>query len=188
MLDGPILPKASRNWKLVVMAGSAGFAAGIAVFLLFGSDWVVAALNEAPAPAPAVVMGLPFALGAAALAGLFVDGGRGVQARLLRAALNNMTQGLCMFDGSACLVLCNERYIEMYHLRPEHARAGTPLRDLLAHRLAAGNFSGDPDRYVAECLRQVAEGRTETKTVELKDGRVISVVSRPMRTGGWVAT
>ncbi len=169
------------------MAGSAGFAAGIAVFLLFGSDWVVAALTEAPAPAAAVVTGLPFALGAAALAGLFVNGG-GVQARLLRAALNNMTQGLCMFDGSACLVLCNERYIEMYHLRPEHARAGTPLRDLLAHRLAAGNFSGDPDRYVAECLRQVAEGRTETKTVELKDGRVISVVSRPMRTGGWVAT
>ena len=170
------------------MAGSAGFAVGIAVFLLFGSDWVVAALTEAPAPAAAVVTGLPFGLGAAALAGLFVNGDRGVQARLLRAALNNMTQGLCMFDCSACLVLCNKRYIEMYHLRPEHARAGTPLRDLLAHRLAAGNFSGDPDRYVAECLRQVAEGRTETKTVELKDGRVISVVSRPMRTGGWVAT
>ena len=93
-----------------------------------------------------------------------------------------------MFDGAARLVLCNDRYIEMYHLRPEHARAGTPLHDLLMHRLAAGNFAGDVDRYVADCLKQVAEGRTETKTTELKDGRIIAVVSRPMRGGGWVAT
>ena len=94
-----------------------------------------------------------------------------------------------MFDGAARLVLCNDRYIEMYKLRAEHARAGTPLHDLLMHRLSAGNFSGDVDRYVADCLdKQVAEGRTETKTAELKDGRVIAVVSRPMHGGGWVAT
>jgi methyl-accepting chemotaxis protein len=93
-----------------------------------------------------------------------------------------------MFDSSARLVLCNERYIEMYHLRPEHAHAGTPLRDLLLHRLAADNFSGDPDDYVADCLKQLAEGRIESKTAELNDGRIIAVVSRPMPTGGWVAT
>jgi methyl-accepting chemotaxis protein len=106
---------------------------------------------------------------------------------LLRAALNNMTQGLCMFDGAARLVLCNGRYLEMYGLQPEHSRAGTPLHDLLAHRITAGTFSGDPDRYVAECLKQVAENRTATKTNEVK-GRVIMLVSRPMAGGGWVAT
>jgi methyl-accepting chemotaxis protein len=106
---------------------------------------------------------------------------------LLRAALNNMTQGLCMFDGTARLVLCNDRYLEMYALRPELCRAGTPLRELLECRIAAGTFSGDPDRYVADCLRQVAEGRTETKTNHF-NGRVIMLVSRPMPSGGWVAT
>ena len=55
------------------------------------------------------------------------------------------------------------------------------------HRLAAGNFNGDPDRYVAETVREAA-GRTETKTIALKDGRVIALVSRPMRGGGWLAT
>ena len=188
MLGGPILAKASRNWRLVALTGVAGFAVGIAAFFLCGPGWVVAALTEAPAPVAAIVMGAPFGLGAAALAGLFTNSRRREQARLFRAALNNMTQGLCMFDRAARLLLCNERYIEMYHLRPEHARRGTPLRDLLLHRLAAGNFSGDVDRYVANCLNQVAEGRTETKTNELKDGRVIAVVSRPMRNGGWVAT
>ena len=33
-----------------------------------------------------------------------------------------------MFDGAARLVLCNDRYLEMYALRPELSRAGTPLR------------------------------------------------------------
>jgi methyl-accepting chemotaxis protein len=188
MLGSRILAKASRNWKLIVMTGAAGFAVGLMVYFFSGPDWIIAALTQPPAPVAGIVMAAPFGLGAAALAGFFVSGRRRGQARLLRAALNNMTQGLCMFDGAARLVLCNERYIEMYHLRPEHARAGTPLRELLLHRLSAGNFSGDVDHYVADCLKRVVEGRTETKTNELKDGRIIAVVSRPMRGGGWVAT
>jgi methyl-accepting chemotaxis protein/PAS domain-containing protein len=184
MLSGPLLVKASRNWQVVVLAGVVGFIVGAAVDFVFGDGW----LDDAQAAAPVFVVGVPFGLGAAAIAGLFANSRRRVQARLLRSALNNMSQGLCMFDSSARLVLCNERYIEMYHLRPEHAHAGTPLRDLLLHRLAADNFSGDPDDYVAECLKHLAEGRTESKTAQLKDGRIIAVVSRPMPTGGWVAT
>ncbi|HET8918238.1 MAG TPA: PAS-domain containing protein [Xanthobacteraceae bacterium] len=169
------------------MAGIGGCALGIAVFALCGTSWIVAALGT-PTPVAALVVGLPFGLGAAAVAGLFVNSRRRKQTRLFRAALNNMTQGLCMFDSAARLVLCNQVYIDMYHLRPEHARPGTPLRDLLMHRLAAGNFNGDPDRYVVDILREAAENRTESKTIELKDGRVIALVSRPMRGGGWVAT
>ena len=184
----PNLPKLSRNWPLIVIAGVAGCALGTAVFAVCGTGWIVAALTGAPTPVAALLVGLPFGLGAAAIAGLFVNNRRRTQTRLFRAALNNMTQGLCMFDAAARLVLCNQIYINMYGLRPEHARPGTPLRDLLMHRLAAGNFSADPDRYVADILREAVEGRTETKTIELADGRVIALVSRPMRGGGWLAT
>jgi methyl-accepting chemotaxis protein len=188
MLATPNLPKLSRNWPLVAIAGGAGFAVGIALFALCGTSWIVAVLTGAATPVGALVVGLPFGLGAAAIAGLFVNSRRRKQTRLFRAALNNMTQGLCMFDSAARLVLCNRVYIDMYHLRPEHARPGTPLRDLLMHRLVAGNFHGDPDRYVGDILREATENRTETKTLELKDGRVIALVSRPMRGGGWLAT
>jgi methyl-accepting chemotaxis protein len=184
----PNLPKLSRNWPLVVMAGVAGCALGIAVFALYGTSWIVAVLTRASTPAAALVVALPFGCGAAAIAGLLINNRRRKQTRLFRAALNNMTQGLCMFDSAARLVLCNQVYIDMYRLRPEHARPGTPLRDLLMHRLEAGNFHGDPDRYVADCLRQAGENHTETKTIELDDGRVIALVSRPMRSGGWLAT
>jgi methyl-accepting chemotaxis protein len=188
MLAAPNLPKLSRNWPLVVIAGAAGLALGIAIFALYGTSWMVAALTETSAPVAGLVVGAPFGLGAAAIAGLFVNNRRRKQTRLFRAALNNMTQGLCMFDSAARLVLCNQVYIDMYDLRPEHARPGTPLRDLLMHRRAADNFSGDPDKYVADCVRQAAQNKTETKTIELKDGRVIALVNRPMRDGGWLAT
>src|ERR1700722_6816234 len=181
MVVAQTLSKASRSWPLVVLAGAIGFAAGFLAFLSFGAGWIVRLLAEDSAAVAGTVMALPFALGGAAIAGLFATNRRRAQSRLLRAALNNMTQGLCMFDGTARLGLCNDRYLEMYGFRPqpELARAGTPLRHLLECRTAAGTFSGDPDRYVADCLRQVAEGRTETKTNHF-NGRVIMLVSRPM--------
>ncbi len=184
----PNLPKLSRNWPFIVIAGTAGCALGLTVFAVCGTSWLVTVLTETATPWAALLLSLPFGFGAAAIAGLFVNNRRRRQTRLFRAALNNMTQGLCMFDAAARLVLCNQVYIDMYGLRPEHARPGTPLRDLLMHRLAAGNFVGNPDRYVAEILGEAAEGRTETKTIELTDGRVIALVSRPMRDGGWLAT
>jgi PAS domain-containing protein len=157
MRGAPNLLKLSRNWPLVVLAGVAGVALGIAIFAVWGTSWIVAVLTEASAPLAALLVGVPFGFGAAAAAGLFVNLRRRNQTRLFRAALNNMTQGLCMFDSAARLVLCNQVYIEMYRLQPQHGRPGTPLRDLLMHRLVAGNFNGDSERYVAECLRDAAE-------------------------------
>ncbi|MGB6935185.1 MAG: methyl-accepting chemotaxis protein [Xanthobacteraceae bacterium] len=107
---------------------------------------------------------------------------------MLRTAINHMTQGLCMFDALGRLLLCNERYIEMYGLGPNDAKAGTPPRQLLMQRTASGTFTGDPDAYVAQAMRLVAEGQTESKIVELGDGRMISLVNCPIRGGGWVAT
>jgi methyl-accepting chemotaxis protein len=63
-----------------------------------------------------------------------------------------------------------------------------PLRELLVLRRQTGTFSDDPDRYVAACLKHVAEGRTEARTIKLEDGRVIALVARPLPNGGWVTT
>jgi methyl-accepting chemotaxis protein len=182
------LSRASRRGGVVALAGAAGFALGVIGFIVFGSHWLLEALIDAPAPLAGTVMGVFVALLASTVTSIVVIARVRAKYRLIRSALNNMTQGLCMFDGAARLILCNERYTEMYHLRPEHAKRGTPLRDLLIERTAAGTFSGDPDAYVAECLKQVADGRTETKTIEIKDGRVITLVGRPIQGGGWLAT
>jgi methyl-accepting chemotaxis protein len=156
--------------------------------MMSGRGWLVHALVQASGPALALAAGAMLACAAMGLASIAVILRVRANYRLIRSALNSMTQGLCMFDSAARLVLCNERYIEMYGLQPEQVRRDTPLRQLLVDRTAAGTFAGDPDAYVAECLKQVAENRTETKTAAIKDGRIVSLVSGPMAGGGWLAT
>jgi len=106
----------------------------------------------------------------------------------LDAALNNMSQGLCMFDASARLVVCNHRYLEMYNLLPEVVKPGCSLYELLVHRIARGSFSGDPGAYVEQILASNIHGGATTTTTEVGDGRVTAVVNSPMADGGWVAT
>src|ERR1035437_9036837 len=64
----------------------------------------------------------------------------------LASALNNMTQGLCMFDGSARIVVLNQRYRDMYKLSPAIVKPGCTLRRLIEHRKETGLFAGDVDR------------------------------------------
>ena len=103
-------------------------------------------------------------------------------------ALNNMSQGLCMFDSAARLIVCNERYLKMYRLSRDAARAGISLCELLERRKEAGTYSGDASKYVAKILAAIAEGRTTRLMAETGDGRSIAIVNQPMDGGGWVAT
>ena len=104
------------------------------------------------------------------------------------AALNNMSQALVMFDATGRLLVCNGRYNEMYGLPAEATQPGSLLRDLLELRRKNGTFLFDPDTHVKDLLRSSVEGQSRSGLVELADGRTISILSRPMSSGGWVAT
>ncbi|OSI69111.1 bifunctional diguanylate cyclase/phosphodiesterase [Bradyrhizobium canariense] len=104
----------------------------------------------------------------------------------LDRAVNNMTQGLLLFDASQQLVICNQRYIEMYGLSAEIVRPGCSFHDIIAHRKATGSFTGDTDQYVARVLRDVHV--RNSMVVETSDGRSIQIVNEPLTDGGWVAT
>jgi len=108
--------------------------------------------------------------------------------QLFETALNNMSQGLCMFDADANLLVCNERYLEMYGLRRDVVVPGVNLRAILLHRKECGNFAGDPEIYVRDLMDAVAKGDVHTQLVQAGDGRTISIVNRAMANGGWVAT
>jgi len=103
-------------------------------------------------------------------------------------ALNNMSQGLVMFDAASKIVVCNSRFIEIYGVSPEVVKPGLPLLDLLKHRKATGSFSGDPSEYYSRLLKQIAKRTLTIQNVESPDGRIIKIVNQPMPNGGWVAT
>ena len=105
----------------------------------------------------------------------------------LDAAVSNMPQGLCMFDKSQRLVVCNNRYAEMYGLLPEQMVPGTTLRSILERRVATGNAPENADAYIEDRIQEVLAGQPYSKENELRDGRFIAVLHQPMSNGGWVA-
>jgi diguanylate cyclase (GGDEF)-like protein/PAS domain S-box-containing protein len=109
---------------------------------------------------------------------------------LLDAALNNMVQGVNMFDAHARLVLFNERYLRMYGLSPDVVKPGCSIRDLVEARIKSGTFFDiDPEQYIADLTGALLRDRNpSTKLLELADGRVVSLTSQPMADGGWVVT
>jgi diguanylate cyclase (GGDEF)-like protein len=104
------------------------------------------------------------------------------------AALNNMSQGICMFDAAQRLIVCNKRYAELYGLSVEQTKPGTTLRTILGHRVARGAAPQDKEKYIVDRINEVTRNESYQTTNELSDGRYISVVHQPMLDGGWVAT
>ena len=74
----------------------------------------------------------------------------------MRVAINNMSQGLCMFDGNERLVVCNQRYMEMYKLSADIVKPGCTLQSLLEYRIRNGSFSRDPITYRRELVAAMA--------------------------------
>jgi diguanylate cyclase (GGDEF)-like protein len=98
-------------------------------------------------------------------------------------ALNNMTHGLCMFDGHGDLILCNQTYAQMYALTPELTRPGTSWASIAEYR----NRSGSGSAFSGSDAESRSQADTLTTSHDLADGRVISISQRPMAGGGWVA-
>ncbi|MEZ5819938.1 MAG: EAL domain-containing protein [Bradyrhizobium sp.] len=105
----------------------------------------------------------------------------------LDTAINNMTQGLLLFDAQGSLVICNRRYIEMFALSPDIVKPGCKLHDLMRHRKERGTFSGDIDSYCAQFLDRHGD-ETRDIVVDVPDGRVIHVIYKRSPDGGWATT
>ncbi len=112
-----------------------------------------------------------------------------IQNQRFDVALNNLTQGVCFFDGAHRLILANRRYAEMYNLPMVAIRPGTTLREIIDHRFAVGAFPDmTRDEYLASRDAIKTSHEPSDTIVELKNGRVISIHRRPMPDGGSVAT
>jgi diguanylate cyclase (GGDEF)-like protein len=109
------------------------------------------------------------------------------QIRRFDVALENMSQGLAMYDGDQRLLVCNKRFGQLYNLPPELVQPGITLRQIVAYRIANGIYAGaSPQEYMSE---RTAPVTVATDSIhELSDGRAIAIARRPMAGGGWVTT
>ena len=108
----------------------------------------------------------------------------------LDTALNNMSQGLIMFDSAERIVVCNDHYIEMYGLSREIVKPGRSFLELLQLPRRGRRICciTTPSKYRADLAAAMALGKVTTSIFETSDGREILVTNSPMTGGGRVAT
>jgi diguanylate cyclase (GGDEF)-like protein len=112
-----------------------------------------------------------------------------LQSFRFETALDNMRQGLCMFDRDKRLIVSNRRYAEMYGIPPDQVKPGMRLGEILRQRLDAGNAPVEGmNVFIDKRLSLAAESEPCTFDVEMSDGRVISIIHQPFGDGCWVAT
>jgi len=147
------------------------------------------ALSLSPEVLAIAVASVAIAILAMSLISAFADRLVDDKGRLLDLALNNMTQGVVMFDRAGRLAVCNDRYLEIYGLARGVVKPGANLLDIVRHRAKTGSLHRDPERYCAELMELAASGKTQSFVVELEDGRSIAVINRAIPGGSyWIGT
>ena len=175
-----------RDWRMIIVAGVLCFAVTLAVMETI--DAYSLSLTSLSIAVAAVVGALCGMCVVESLLAWRVRHSLSDQNKQLDAAINNMIQGLCMFDAQNRLLVWNDRYRTMYNIDPKLIWRGCGIRNLLDARIAAGTFPLDPHRYESQLRVALEQGETFTVNIELKDGRTIAVVNQPIKSGGWVAT
>ena len=108
---------------------------------------------------------------------------------LLSMVLNNMTQGVVLFDAHERVLVVNDRYVEMYGLSPAVVKPGCTLMELIQNRITTGSLNIDPEKYRSEIMTAVRDDAVMNRIVETPDGRAVLVVNRPIQNGKyWIGT
>lgn len=105
----------------------------------------------------------------------------------IQVALDNISQGLALFDSDDRLMLFNRRYRELYRMDGT-MRVGVTRRALMEASIAAGNFT--PEEAATVIRRTLQGGASGLRHVvhRLTDGTVIEVTTTQLPGGGTVAT
>jgi diguanylate cyclase (GGDEF)-like protein len=104
-------------------------------------------------------------------------------------AINNMSQGLCFFDSDHRLIVCNDRFVEIYNIPADRVHPGMKLTEIVDLRIEAGSFPAmTREEYIRWRNDVAVSNEAKDSIVGLQDGRTIKIRHRPMPGGGWVAT
>ena len=111
---------------------------------------------------------------------------------LKTTAMNNMAQGLLMFDRAGQLIISNRRFAELFGLPWEKwdtAAPGMTVPQIMQlTRELTGVTEKDPTQVLADLNNALERGQTTTSILERTDGRTISASYAPISDGGFVLT
>jgi signal transduction histidine kinase len=112
---------------------------------------------------------------------------RCAEARLLQSTLENIGEGLSVFDSRGRLIAWNSRFCELLELPPD-LPVGAPLCDILMLQAARGDFGrDDPSAEVAKRLEWFYRDVPTTKERVTPRGRILQISRRAMPDGAIVS-
>jgi diguanylate cyclase (GGDEF)-like protein len=106
-----------------------------------------------------------------------------------RAALSNMSQGLCMFDSADRLIVANARMAEMLAMPATRFATGMTFENILGKTIGVSNQRQvDIDTLYCTIGHLKAAGVPSDSLCELTDDRTLAVNFVPVAGGGWLVT
>ncbi|WP_417307523.1 putative bifunctional diguanylate cyclase/phosphodiesterase [Devosia sp.] len=106
----------------------------------------------------------------------------------LDATVNNISQGIGMYDAKGCLVLWNKPYQRIYNLPAHLLMPGTNIHDVLNHLFDGGMRAGKNRDDYLRMRREIISRGEYGKYIHEFGGRAILMQHHPMPDGGWVTT
>ncbi|CCE08588.1 conserved hypothetical protein [Bradyrhizobium sp. STM 3843] len=103
-------------------------------------------------------------------------------------ALNNMTQGLVLWDAEARLVMHNQRLLDLLNMSETDLPLGIEFRALVELATQRGLLKLDVDQFCPQVMQNIGGGSTAQTVLETTDGRFYHVIDKPLARGGWVTT
>ncbi len=105
------------------------------------------------------------------------------------AALENMMQGLAMFDGDERLAVFNRRFCDVLCLPPDRVQLGMAYNNVIELSVEAGNYPGRTAEQVCRERRAGMARREEVSHFDIaNEQRAVAVRYQSMQGGGWVVT
>jgi signal transduction histidine kinase len=109
--------------------------------------------------------------------------------KLLEISLENMDQGLLLFDRNCVLELVNRAYLAMFGFSAAQVNPGMTLEDILRLRIARGDYPGqDPEQVVRIRVNGARAGTVYQDMHRTADGKILSVHRKPLPNGGFAIT
>jgi PAS domain-containing protein len=105
----------------------------------------------------------------------------------LDVALDNMPGALVYTDADLNIVVCNDRFREMYRVPKELLQLGRPYPDFLRYLAENGYYGeGDPDAQVAQRVESLRNPTGQSFEDHTPDGRWYRILRRRVAGGGTV--
>ena len=104
------------------------------------------------------------------------------------AALNNMSQALCMVDQEQRVIVCNSQFLKLFELPAAAVQPGAPIEDVLRNASAASRYGREVIEAVCGTQRELIAAARAGSFFREADGRAVAVSHQPMPGSGWVAT